>query len=338
MLLKNLKYFDIRTIFFLTFSIVCYSSSVFAATPPNNADPRLIAYSKIKGTSSARNELERIRSEGLIGSPANVKLLREALASRATDEERASQVATLGAMWDHKNTSENNDAIKNDLRKYAQSDERSTARAAVFGLSRMGGVDELKGLLQRAKEKHHIDNDEYAGELARNIRFLTKDRQSEFVGLLGGSKSKYGIDVLTADLVSPSFLSQYSPSALADIELLLGKSEPSFPFAIGEFGHVDALRYAAWLQARAAIYEKRGRGAQAAFVLRTISDPNLDPRKAIGYLSAPEADSFIKAMSREKLEPVAVRIRTYADSLPQNQLIQEFTQLSLLKINTSVNR
>lgn len=338
MLLTNFKYFDVRTIFFLTCSIVCYNTSVFAAAPSNQPDPRLVAYSKIKGTSSARNELERIRSEGLIVSPANVKLLREALASRATDEERAIQVATLGAMWDHKNRSENNEAIKNDLLKYAQSDERNTARAAVFALSRMGGVDELKGLLLQAKEKHHIDNDEYAGELARNIRFLAKERQSEFVSLLGGSKSKYGIDVLTADLVSPSFLSQYSPSALADMELLLGRSEPSFPFAIGEFGHIDALRYTAWLQARAAMYEKSGRGAQAAFILRTINDPNLDPRKAIGYLSAPEADSFIKGMSREKLEPVAARIRAYANSLPQNQLIQEFTQLSLLKINTSVNR
>lgn len=338
MYILNLKIFHFLRFLPLT-TILIFNVNAFAASPTaTQPDPRLSAYSKIKGTNNGRMELDRIGSQGLAASPANVKLLREALASRASDDERAIQVATLGAMWNRKNTTGSNDAIKSDLRKMAQAGERNTARAAVFALSRMGDIEEeLTGLLQQARDRGHIDNDEHAGELARSVRFAPKERQLEFVSLISKSNSKYGIDVLTSELNLPSVLAQYSPQALAEIDVLLGKSEPSFPFAIGEFGLIDAMRYTGWLLARAAIYEKRGRGAQQGFILSTMNDPKLDPRKAMGYLSSPAASSFLSYMSRKKLEPVEGRIRTYADSLPQSRVIQETAEISLSRINTLSN-
>lgn len=336
MSLINIRFGFFGRILLLTYCVVSCNASAFASsTAEMQTDKRLVAYSKIKGTSSGKDELERIRSQGLAASPANLNLIREALASRASDDERAVQVAILGAMWARTGRSGVNDAIQSDLRKHAQSGDPGIARAAVFALSRMGGVADLREVLQHAKDHRQIDNDEYAGEVARNIRFIAKEKQSEYLALLERANSKYGIDVLTSDLISPTSLAQYDPDTLADIENLLGRSEPGFPFAIGEFGHIDAMRYTAWLEARAAISEKRGRGSRDAFVLNILNGPTLDPRKAIGYLSAPESAPFMRAVSRKKLEPVASRIRAFADSLPQNQVIREFAHQALLRISST---
>jgi hypothetical protein len=303
-------------------------------TDSQDPDPALVAYLGIRGSNAGYHELERIRAHGISGSPANVKLLREALALRASADERATLISILGRLYDRTKTSEQNTAIKGDLRNLAQSSDRKIARAAVFGISRMGGDEELKDLLQNAKSSGNIDNDEYAGELAINVRFSPPGRQLEYVALLDQSDSKYGIDVLTSNLGDPGYLRQYSPGSLTEIEKLLKKREPNFPLAIGEFGYVDVMRFTAWLQARALILEQQRPASSLDLVLQILVDPSLDPRKAIGYLSSPEAAPFLSKVSIEKLKPVLTRINAFAESFPQNKGIQESSSLVFVRINS----
>lgn len=317
---------QINAVLLIVSSIVFHTSHAIAAPETvGNPDAAIVSYvnGNNKGTTAGLAELHNINARGLAATPANVKLVRQALATRLPSEERATLISILGDLYDKKNSSGQNAAIKTDLRNLIQSGDRGAARAALFALSRTGNEEELRDLLQGAKIKGHIGEDEFAGELARNIRFLPLTRQAEYVAVLNKTGNKYGIDVLTSDLSNPIFLKQFSSEAIDEIDSMLLSKSPIFPFAVGEFGYFDSMRFSAWLRARALIYSQKGGRNSSEFILNELSDPKIDPRKIIGFLSMPEAKEFIDKTPHQRLSPILERVVNYGESFPLNRAIQD---------------
>lgn len=312
----------------LCFATFCANAVRAAENPttssPTQADAALQSYISNRGTSAGRDTLRKIRSKGPEPTASNISLVRQALATKSSAEERVLLVSILGGLYDHHSDRAGQNAnIKNDLKRLAYTEERDTARAAVFAISRIGGDDELASLLRHARNKTLIDNDEYAGELAHNIRFAAISRQAEQIILLGEAKSAYGIDVLTSELGNAAFVRKIPAENLKRIGALLAKSEPNFPLPIGELGIVDAARYASWLHARALLSEVGGRTQYTDFIIAELNFSKTDPRKILGYLTSNEAEAFLGKVNRSRIDPALQRVRSFTDSFPQNPIIQD---------------
>lgn len=289
------------------------------------ADPALESYMSKRGTPAGRNALDKIGSRDIEITAANINLVREALVTKSSAEERANLVTILGTLYDHRSDRAGmNAGIRNDLKKLVYSTEDSTARAAVFAISRIGGETELVDLLRYAKKNELIDDDEFAGELAHNIRFAPPSRQAVLIALLDESKNQYGMEVLTSTFNHPAVVRKLPHESLARIAFLLEKNEPSFSFSIGEFGAFDAFHYANWLHATALVRESLGKGAYADFVFSQLNNPGTDPRKIMGYLTSNEGAGFLGRTPRAKIDPALQRVRSFADSFPLNPIIQDF--------------
>ncbi|WP_182915923.1 hypothetical protein [Massilia cavernae] len=321
------------------FSVVAAAETgklVSGASKASVLDSSLQGYMAHRGTRLGRELLEKSQSQELQATEANIDFVREALAGKSTPEERILLVRALGKLFDRRDPVGRNAQIRKDLKGYVYSGERETARAATFAISRIGGEGELKQILLHAKSNKILDNDEYAGEIAHNLRFAAISHQADLLRLLEESRSSYAVDILTADLKSATFVNQYPLESRKKLLSVIERNEPSFTSAIGAFGYINAIRYATWLHAFALVNESLSRGEYAETVLRELNKPKTDPRKLIGYLTSPEADKFLLEVSKANLSPALTRIAHYADSLPQNQTIQDFA--ALVRIRTAAMR
>jgi hypothetical protein len=326
---------NLTRISFAVLAAIATDSALSAPPLTQLPDPAIVAYAKVKGSHEGLSALEHIRAKGVERNTANVKLLREALASRSLSDERATIIAILARLYDRTKQDELNAAIRSDLALQTKSFDQKVAKAAVFGISRLGGDESLKEVLIQARSQGHIDEDAFAGEIARNIRFFAPAQQTEYLALLAKSPSGYGIDVLTSHLSNPLFLKQYSLDSLKSIATILEKREPKFPSGIGEYGMTDGFRYTSWLLASAAIQERLGKGSSVNFVLAKLTDPNVDPRKVLAFLSDPQSNSFVNQIPREKFTPAIDKMNAFRESFPTSAIIQDIHAVASNRIGMS---
>ncbi|MCE3605808.1 hypothetical protein LXA47_19685 [Massilia sp. P8910] len=304
-------------------------SSVFAqpSTPQALlAENQLKSYVSLKGTAAAQEKLEGIDVTTLAANNSNVMLLRNALSGKTMVAEKVVLIRLLGRLYNSKNTSGLNNEILGDLKQLTTSNDQSIARAAVFSISRSANNQDVLEVLSRSRKGGILNKDEYAGELAHNLRFTEKNKQKEVVQMLASEKSAYGVDVLAMNAGGYGYLETISPEALVALRDYLAANEPNFPKPIGFFYLSDVIKYTNWLHAYALANAKiEPAKTYSITVLKVLNSSQADPRKAVAFLGSDEGKKLIKSVGKtSELDKAVERAQTYIESFPGDSILRGF--------------
>jgi hypothetical protein len=152
--------------------------------------------------------------------------------------------------------------------------------------------------------------------------------QDELLSTIRASSNAYAADILAHAINdNPKLLYGYSAHAVGEIIELLGRTEPRFPPATGEFGLTDAVRYANWLRATAQLENRiHGIDPERAIVDR-LGLPGTDPRKITAYLLTSEAAPLLAGARLGSPASSLVAVSNqYAAQHPGNRSLQAAAQ------------
>jgi hypothetical protein len=255
----------------------------------------ILDFKAIAGTHAGRDLLLTIQAQRPQPTAENVRAIRMLLGGRLTAEERAIAIRIMGGMLDRSILTADQLAMQSDIGKYFESPDRETARAAVFAWSRAGYLPNVEHILAAARDSGRLSTDEYDGELAHNFRFAPPDRQLAISRALQQSRSPLAIDILTMQFMDRQWIVRLEGRVKIAMRECLSASEPNFPFAIGEFGLIDGIRYTNWLHALGLRTWNRE--------LHGLCLPSIGLRKN----RSPEIDQLFGLRGRWRLEAKAAR-------------------------------
>jgi hypothetical protein len=295
----------------------------------NRPDPHnpLVAYVPKPGI-EGRNELDRIFAQGVPLTTQSALAARALLQRGLSDDEKIALARILARLYAPDDPTGYNAELLLDLRGLMADANRQVARSAVLSFSRLGYLPGSDAVLKQAFDKQILGPDDYYGELAHMAPLAPARVQDELLSTVRASSNAYAADILAhAVNDNPKVLTGYSAHALGEIIELLGRTEPRFPSATGEFGLTDAVRYANWLRATAQLESRiHGIDPDRAIVDR-LGLPGTDPRKITAYLLTSEASSLLSsARLGSPASGLVAASNQYAAQYPANKNLQSAAQ------------
>lgn len=276
---------------------------------------------------AARMQLEGVSVNGIAQTPENVRSVRALLASRVTAEEKGALVRILGRLYTRDDVTGMNTVIVQDLKGFVNAGEKDVALAAVLVFSRLAYFPDSSEVLWQAKSRGVIDDDGYYGELAHLVAVAPADAQNALVRRIGEGKNPYAMEILVSSCCSPNQLARMYPETRSALLGALEENEPGFSMALGEFGMIEAIRYAAWLQAFALLGSHGDNAKYVQLVMTRLSDERLDPRKAMAFLASSQGKALIRDVGKKSAFSMLLeRIELYSRQLPQNELMKEMVR------------
>jgi hypothetical protein len=309
-----------------------YAAELAIAKNRQDTQNSLVSYVSKPGI-AGRNELDRILTQGVPLTAQSVRAARALLKAGLSDDEKIALARILGRLYSADNLTGYNADILLDLRSLINDSNKEVARSAALTFARLGYLPGSDVLLKTAFDNRVLSADDYYGELAHMTPWAPASVQDELLAAIRVSSNAYAADVLASSInENPKILSGYSARSVDEIAQLLGKTEPRFASATGEFGLTDAVRYANWLRATAQIDSlANGTDLDAAIVAK-LSVPGIDPRKITAYLLTPEASSILSSAPLGSPAGGLVSLSNqYAAQYPANKVLQSAAQEIALK-------
>ena len=304
-----------------------YAAAITVAR--NRPDPHnpLVAYVPKRGI-AGRNELDRIFAQGVPLTTQSALAARALLQRGLSDDEKIALARILARLYAPDDPTGYNAELLLDLRGLMGDANRQVARSAVLSFSRLGYLPGSDALLKDAFDKQILGAEDYYGELAHMAPLAPARVQDELLSAVRASSNAYAADILAHAINdNPKVLNGYSAQAVGEIIELLGRTEPRFPSATGEFGLTDAVRYANWLRATAQLESRiHGIDPDRAIVDR-LGLPGTDPRKITAYLLTPEASPLLStARLGSPAGSLVAMSNQYAAQHPGNKNLQSAAQ------------
>lgn len=271
--------------------------------------------------------IEQLYAQGLEPTPANIAAVRAWLGGAASADHKIALVRLLGSLYGEKLPEPLKLAIARDVRGQIQSGRRRVALTAVQTFARLAYQPDLPGVLEEARSRSLITDDDYAQEIALALPLAPRDAQTMLAQKLVAKDNAFGVQVLASTLTSPEEVAKISPQAAVGLRDYLEGREPVLPVAIGQFGLGDGGRYAEWLHTLALLEQSSGKRTYADAVWARLNDERTDPRKILGFLTAPEGKAFIRSQGRgASFTRPAQRAATFARQFPGHPVMSPLTQ------------
>lgn len=275
----------------------------------------------------ARKVLDAVAINRLPSSAANVKAIREALASTVTAEEKVGLARILASQYTLDDKMGFNTAITQDLRGLIHHPRKEVASAAMFSYSRLGYFADTEDLLLQAKEVGAIDEDGYYGELAHVLPYAPSHAQSRILSKIATGKNQYSSEILATLPDNPEVMKRIYPETKRLLLTHLLQNEPGFSIETGVFGMIESIRYATWLHAIAALRSETANTKYADVVLGYLNDEKIDPRKIMAFLISTEGKLLIARLAQPQLfEKARSSAVMYSKQYPQNEMMREAVQ------------
>jgi hypothetical protein len=152
--------------------------------------------------------------------------------------------------------------------------------------------------------------------------------QPRLVQKIANSGNAYAIDIAASNLQSDEVRSTLTPAAKLALQKMLEANQPGFSTAVGEFGLQEAIIYADWLHALAALTAENNRISYDQVILNHLDSEMASPKKAIAYFSSEKGQATARRIGRARLSKLHQRISAYSDRLPypQNPLVKDLVQ------------
>lgn len=297
-----------------------------AATPSYAASERVIeAYRGLTVPPAAT--IEHLYAKGLERTPANIASVRSWLGGAGSADEKIALIRLLGSLYGEKVPEPTKLAIARDIRGQIQSGERRVALVAVQTFARLGYQTDLLGVLDEARSRSLITDDDFAQEVALALPLAPRDAQTILAQRLVAKNNAFGAQVLASTITTPEEVAKIGPQAAVGLRDYLQSREPVLPVAIGQFGLGDGGRYAEWLHTLALLEQSSGKRTYADAVWARLNDDSTDPRKILGFLTAPEGKAFIQSQGRgAAFTGPAQRAAAYARQFPGHPVISPLSQ------------
>lgn len=271
------------------------------------------------GGSEGREILESVHAKGLAKTADNVKTIGSLLSSTVTDDEKVVLVRLLGSLYTFDDKTGMNSEIARSLKSAVYSGHNDVARAGALAYSRLAYFTDSNDVLIYAKNNGYIDADEYFGEIAHLLPYAPAKDQSSLATIVKTGKNRYAMEILAFVAQDPEVMKRIYPETKTIILSSLETNEPEFAQAVGEFGFVDAIRYANWLQTVAVLKSANGNVKYEDVVLAHLNDAKTDPRKIIAFLMSSDGKALIMNIGKSGLlDSALVRVSEYFQKVPQN--------------------
>lgn len=295
-----------------------------AASKIDEQNP-LLSYKPGAGI-AGRIALEEMYGKGIPATPQSARLalglLRE---GKLTTQEKIAISAILYGLHNRENTTGANLEIALELKNLVANPDRQVAANAVTYYAGLEYQPDTEYVLKDALKRGVLDSDSYFCELAHLVTSAPPDKQKEFLAEIRTSSNLVASDILAAALNSGQ---DYNAAPFLkssdDMAKLLRDTEPQFGNTVGLYGGVDALRYAEWVRASAAIESQQtGRSADDIIVAK-LSEPGTDPRKVMAYLSTPDATPLLAdAAPNSQVQKLAAIARLQSNQNPSNTFMAQ---------------
>ncbi|WP_313170423.1 hypothetical protein [Massilia oculi] len=288
--------------------------------------PELLQLYQKSPPGAMRNQdiLITVLNKRLPVNESNFNIIRQSLAKSRVGEEKSTLISLLAALHVPRARSANNLLIERDIKALINSPDARVATTALFAYSRLVYAADRHQVLQRARSEQLISDDSYFAELAHGLRFAPADEQARMLAEMEGQKNALGAEILASTFDSPSTVGQLNSGTQKRLLTLLIAREPSFPMALDNFGLVDSIRYSYWINAVASIESGLTGRDYGDIVLNRLAAPATDPRKILAVFTNPEGKRLMQdTHEHERLAQLLVRAKAYADSLPQNGMLQD---------------
>jgi hypothetical protein len=297
-----------------------------ASAPDYAASQRIIDAYRGKSLPPAE-KIEQLYARGLQPSPANIGTVRGWLAAQGSVYQKVATIRLLGSLFRDDSAPVLNLAIARDLRMQIRSGEARIALAAVQTFSRLGYQPELIGVLDEARARTLITDDDYAQEIALALPLAPAGAQPALAQKLAEKNNAFGAQVLAATVTTPEEAGRIAPQAAASLRDYMIAREPVLPMALGQFGLSDGGRYAEWLHTVAMFEQVSGKRSYAEAVWARLDNEGTDPRKILGFLTAPEGQAFVKVQGKSpKFARPAQRAAAFARQFPGHPVIEPLSQ------------
>jgi hypothetical protein len=244
-----------------------------------------------------RNALDEIYFRDLPVTAQSVDAVKALLrGGQLSPDEKLPLIRMLEHLHNQDNSTGENSGIELELKALAGDVDKQVAGRAAIGLARLGYLPGTESVLKEAFDKGALQPNDYYGELAHLITTSPPDKQQELLAEIRASSNQFASGILASALISgEEFNAAPFLKSSEDMAVLLRKTEPQFPSAVGEFGLGIAVQYTEWMQASAAIESAKTGRSVDDIIVDKLSEPGTDPRKVMGYLASPQAASLLAA-------------------------------------------
>ncbi len=272
-------------------------------------------------------KIEQLYARGLQPSPANISTVRGWLAAQGNTDQKVATIRLLGSLFRENGAAALNLAIARDIRTQTRSGDASIALAAVQTFSRLGYQPELIAVLDEARARKLITEDDYAQEIALALPLAPVGAQPALAQKLAENNNAFGAQVLAATVTTLEEAGRIAHQAAAALRNYMIAREPVLPMALGDFGLGDGGRYAEWLHTLAMFEQVSGQRSYAEAVWTRLDNEATDPRKILGFLTAPEGQAFVKAQGKSpRFARSAQRAAAFARQFPGHPVMEPLSQ------------
>jgi hypothetical protein len=305
--------------------------------PDYPAAQRLVEAYRGRGLPPAES-IEQIYARGLAPTVANITVVRNWLAGPGEPESKVALVRLLGSLYNRQTPPGTQLAIARDIRSQTQSGNRAVALAAVQTFARLGYQNDLVAVLDEARTRGLINDDDYAQEVALALPLAPASVQPALAARLAEKDNAFGAEVLASTVTSPGDVKRIAPAAAATLRDYMLRREPVMPIALGNFGLGDGGRYAEWLHTVAMLEEASGKRTYTDAVWTRMNDERTDPRKILGFMTAPEGKKFISTQGNKgAFAKAAQRASAYARQFPGHPVMSPLTESLELSLRRSID-
>lgn len=279
--------------------------------------------------------MDAIHAAGLAKTAENAQVVHNLLASDVTAEEKVGLARILGSLYTYDNKTGLNAVIVQDLRNLVYTGPKEVATAAVLAFSRMAYFKDSQTVLRHAKDNGYIDADTYYGELAHKFPYAPPSDQPGLIAEIKRGKNRYAAEILASQLEDAQILATSFPETQRTLKQHLEENEPDMPQALGEYGVIEAIRYAYWLHAVAALSASIQDASYNEVVFTHLNGDKTDPRKIMAFLNSARGKIFISNVGRKTLfEDALKRVTLHSMQLPQNTLMRDAVKEITVAVNS----
>lgn len=314
-----------------------YLSAMRRARESQMAENPLVQYKPTAGV-QGRKVLDEIYMAGFPIGPDSYRAVENILSKEVSSDEKVAIARILGRLYRSDDPTGYNFEINFNLRGLANDADKEVARTAAITYARTGYTEGVESVLDSAFNRGVFSEDDYYGELAHISPSCSSEVQMKVLEKVINSKNQYAREIISEGIASGSIsISEYTAPAKSKVREILRDAEPKFPAETGVFPLTDAVRYATWLSANSLVGSAELGGKPVDIVLERLSDPQIDARKIIGYLLAPESTILLAGARQDsRIENLIAVSFKYARQYPSSHSMQMAVQEIALRANRSV--
>lgn len=274
-----------------------------------------------------QERIDRIRASGAPLPSEDVQAIGNLIRSgRVKGQELASLIRLYGDQFVF--NSSRREILEDIKLALQQTSDRDVGNAAMLTFSRLGPAEEVRELLTYSRQRDYISGNDYFGEIAHNLLRAESTTQAAWLQELVEAKNGYAREILADALARDAAVDSISAASAQKLLAYFKESETKFSDNPAEYGLFAAFDYEKWLAASAKLTTAAGNGGGGEqFILQTLLDKDLDPRKALSWFLAEErVDAFVNGTDAESRRALGDRLLIYSNKSSKSKFVFDFVQ------------